>query len=1178
MDYQEFLHAKIKLAEQFGFDVADDEINPILKPHQRDMVRWMVRMGRAACFAAFGLGKSVIQLETVRIVLARCQPGGMGLIVIPLGVRQEFIRDAAMLGVPVKFIRRIEECDGPGIYLTNYETVRDGKLDPQRFTVASLDEAGILRGFGGTKTFREFMATFAGDRKTMSARTLSDGVKYRFVATATPSPNEYIEMLAYAAFLGVMDVGAGKTRFFKRDSTKADVLTLHPHKEKEFWLWVASWAIFVQKPSDLGHSDEGYSLPDMEIHWHEIPSDHSSAGVDFRGQGLLIKEQAIGISMVAKEKRSSMDARIAKMMELRAIDPDAHRVIWHDLEDERRALEKTIPNIVTVYGSLEDEQKTERIIAFSDGKFQELGGKPSMLGQGCNLQRHCAWAIFLGIGFKFSDLIQACHRVNRFLQTRTVRIDFIYTESEREVRRVLERKWEQHKIQVENMTKIIQEYGLSSAAMAETLKRAMGVERIAVDGENFSIVNNDCVKETGTMPDNSVDLILTSVPFSTQYEYSPNFADFGHTDNNVHFFEQMDFLTPQLLRTLKPGRIAAIHVKDRVVPGGLTGLGYQTVYPFHAKCIEHYTRHGFGYMGMITIVTDVVRENNQTYRLGWSEVCKDGSKMSVGMPEYLLLFRKAPTDTTDSYADEPVTKTKAAYSRSRWQTDAHSFWRSNGNRLMTPEELEALDHDIIFRWFRDFHMMNIYDFEHHVRIGETMDATGRLPVTFMLLQPPSWMDAVWTDVARMRTLNMLQEQKGKEMHLCLARGSLVLTRDGHVPIERVEAGSEVLTHLGRWRKVLSARMTGESREVVDLRAHGVAGLRLTPDHKLWARLADGARAVDAASKAEPGWLEASESIGHYVNAKLPPVEPSELTIRECWLIGRWLADGHIGTRGDYWVSVGPDKFGAFERCAGPHAGTRSEGTAVQVRLKGLSELVREILARCGRGAGGKVVPGELLALPEDLARSVLDGYLSGDGHLVQSRNRWQATSVSRALLLGIAILAQRVHHTIASLSAGRPAGEAIIQGRTVTTRQEWVLSFDDGASVGRKRPFMLDDGAWKRVRSADPAGVEEVWCLKVEDDESFTAEGCIVKNCPMQFDIADRIIERFTNRGDTVFDPFAGIGSVGYRAILKNRRFIGTELSHRYFMDSAYYLKAAESEMSMPSLFDSMEPREDIAA
>ncbi len=812
-DYQGFLRAKVKLAEQFGFDVADSDINPLLKPHQRAIVRWLIRMGRAACFAAFGLGKSVIQIEVARIMMVMVND--LAGIVIPLNVKQEFLRDAYTLAtgdhpditdaqreelrrwqdgrperIPrLRFIRRIEEADDRGaIYLVNYETIRDGKFDPRHFGIASLDEAAILRGFGGTKTFREFMALFAGDRKTMNERVIGESVPYRFVATATPSPNDYIELLAYAAFLGVMDVGQAKTRFFRRNSEKADELTLHPHKEREFWLWVASWALFVQKPSDLGYSDEGYELPDLEIHWHEIPADHSEAGFDFRGQGMILKQQAIGIVDSAREKRVSLPQRIEKMLELRAIDPDAHRIIWHDLEAERIAIEKSVPGVVSVYGSQDDETKAENIINFSDGRIQELAGKPVMLGSGCNFQRHCAWAIFLGIGHKFNDFIQAIHRLHRFLQKRQVRIDLIYTEAEREVRRNLETKWEKDKETRKRMAEIIQEYGLSTAAMAETLQRAMGVERIEVTGRDFRIVNNDCILETAKMAENSIDLVLTSVPFSTQYEYSPNYADFGHTDNNAHFFEQMDFLTPELLRVLKPGRIAAIHVKDRIVPGGMTGLGYQTVYPFHARCIDHYTRHGFGYMGMITIVTDVVRENNQTYRLGWSEVCKDGSKISVGMPEYLLLFRKTPTDTTNAYADEPVTKDKPAcvdadgvqgefrrgmmevpgtgYSRARWQTDAHGFWRSGGNRLMTPEELETLDHDVIFRWFRDYHLENIYDYEHHVKIGEEMAKTGRLPVTFMLLQPPSWMDDVWTDVARMRTLNMLQQQKGKEQHLC----------------------------------------------------------------------------------------------------------------------------------------------------------------------------------------------------------------------------------------------------------------------------------------------------------------------------------------------------------------------------------------------------------------------------
>jgi DNA modification methylase len=768
-DYARFLDAKTCMASSYGFAVDRSMLNRRLLAHQSAIVPWMLEGGRRALFASFGLGKSIMQLEAVR--LAAEHANGRGLIVLPLGVRQEFRRDAVeILGwpSPPKFVRSIAEAGSTGVYLTNYETVRDGKLDPRHFVAASLDEASVLRGFGGTKTFREFMRLFAGDGKTLNERIRSEGVRYRFVATATPSPNEYIELLAYAAYLDIMDVGAAKTRFFKRDSTKADQLTLHPHKEQEFWTWVASWALFITRPSDLGDdfSDEGYELPPIQVHWHEIQSDHTDAGTERDGQGLLFRNVAIGVTNAAKEKRDSLDARIAKLQELRAQEPAEHRLIWHDLEAERRAIECAIPGIMSVYGSQDLDEREQAIIDFSDGKFQELAAKPVIAGSGCNFQRHCSRAVFLGIGFKFNDFIQSIHRVQRFLQPRTVRIDLIYTEAEREVRRTLERKWSQHEELVRQMTGIIKEYGLAHASLLSRLSRAMGIERVEVSGDNYRLVNNDCVPETQSMAEASVDLILTSIPFSSQYEYSPNYADFGHSDNNAHFFRQMDFLTPNLLRVLKPGRVAAIHVKDRIVPGGMTGLGFQTVYPFHARCIEHYTRHGFGYLGMKTIVTDVVRENNQTYRLGWTEQCKDGSKMGVGMPEYLLLFRKTPTDTTNSYADNPVVKSKAKYSRSRWQTDAHGFARSSGNRPITVDDLTGMAHADIFKLFRDSSLANLYDFEHHVKLGEALEESGRLPVTFMLLQPPAWHADVWTDITRMLTLNGAQSAAGREMHLC----------------------------------------------------------------------------------------------------------------------------------------------------------------------------------------------------------------------------------------------------------------------------------------------------------------------------------------------------------------------------------------------------------------------------
>ena len=751
VDYMNFVRQKIAMAKFNGFDVADSDIGTILKPHQRDIVKWAVRGGCRAIFAAFGLGKSVMQIETLRLIHARA--GGKCLVICPLGVRQEFRRDAKMLGVEFQFIRRPEEMtDDCDFYLTNYESVRDGKLDPNLFSAVSLDEASVLRSFG-SDTYQTFLAIFKS-------------VKYRFVATATPSPNRFKELIHYAGFLGIMDTGQALTRFFKRDSTKANNLTLYPHKEREFWLWMSSWAVFISKPSDLGYDDTGYDLPPLRVIEHELPTDHSVAGADRDGQGFLFRDTAMGLSSAAAEKRDSLDARVAKMVEIVNASPDDRFIIWHDLETERQAIQKALPESLAVWGSQDLDERERRIIGFSDGEYRILSTKPILAGSGCNFQRHCHKMIFTGIGYKFNDFIQACHRIARFLQKHQCEIHIIHTEAERDVLKVLMEKWAQHNTMVENMTEIIRKYGLNHIQMAEELTRSIGVDRIQVDGQGWSVANNDCVIEARRQPENHVDLIVTSIPFANHYEYTPSYNDFGHTENNDHFWQQMDFLTPELLRILKPGRIYACHVKDRILFGNVTGAGAPTVSPFHCEATFHGLKHGFDYMGMITVVTDVVRENNQTYRLGWSEQCKDGTKMGVGSPEYIILFRKPQTDRTRGYADVPVTKSKQEYTRAHWQVDAHAFWRSGGNRMITAEEMAGYGPDKLASMYTKYSMQNVYDYEHHVRLGEDLELRGALPSTFMSLAPGSHHPDVWHDINRMLTLNSDQSKRAVEQHVC----------------------------------------------------------------------------------------------------------------------------------------------------------------------------------------------------------------------------------------------------------------------------------------------------------------------------------------------------------------------------------------------------------------------------
>jgi hypothetical protein len=582
VSYAEFLRAKATVASVDGFPIDESEVNPILKPHQSQLVQWAVRGGRRAIFAAFGTGKTIIQLEAVRLILSRA--GGKALIVCPLGVHQEFEHDAAMLGLELHRIRTTEQAlalpDG-AIALTNYEPVRDGKLDPNVFAVASLDEAAILRSYG-SKTFQTFL-------------TLFDAVAYRFVATATPSPNRFKELLHYAGFLGVMDTGQALTRFFKRDSTQANNLTLLESQAANFWLWLSSWSAWVQTPADLcdcGCHDDGhpgcaacgcadYVLPELELREHEIQIDHLARENVERntGQTYLLADSAMSLQAAAAEKRATIPARVEQV--LRILDGYGatgdlldQAIVYCHLNDEQRALEQAFADAgytcSSIDGSMETAEAQRRLAEWRSGATQLLLGKPVMLGVGLNLQQ-ANKMIFAGIDYRFHDTIQAVHRIQRFGQRRACEVHLIYADSEREVLKVLLEKWRQHEELTSTMTELIHEHGLSRASVEQALTRSLGVERVEVSGEGWRLVNNDCVPELAAMPDASAGLVVTSIPFSNHYEYTPAFEDFGFTESNDHFWEQMGFLTSELLRVLQPGRLYCCHVKDRILFGNVTG-------------------------------------------------------------------------------------------------------------------------------------------------------------------------------------------------------------------------------------------------------------------------------------------------------------------------------------------------------------------------------------------------------------------------------------------------------------------------------------------------------------------------------------------------------------------------------------------------------------------------------
>ena len=488
-DYYNFLEAKMDVVEWSGFEIDVGNLHPSTRPHQKDAITWATRIGRGLIAKSFGLGKTHDQIEIGKLVHKKTD--GRFLVICPLGVRRQFIeKDGPRLGVNFSFVSTDYDIEmaNSSYLITNYEPVRDGKINIHKhnFAGVSLDEGSVLRSLG-SKTYQEFLQIF-------------QEVSYRWVCTATPSPNNYKELLGYAEYLGIMDRGQALTRFFQRDTSKAGNLTLHPQHEKNFWLWVASWALFIYKPSDLGYSDEGYELPDLNVHWHKIEVDHTRAftQTDSWGQHRMFLDAAAGVREAVAEKRATMQTRIDKMLGIVQEKSDTQWVIWCHLNEEQKLIESTLLengiSCSSVFGSLTTEQGEARLQDWEDKKTDILLSKPMMLGSGLNLQQSHNM-IFVGIDYKFQDFIQAVHRLYRFMQLHNVNVHILFAESEQQVAMTLKKKWKQHDKLVEMMQGIVKKYGLTHWAIETGLKRNVSTLREEYQGNAFKLVHTDSTIE-----------------------------------------------------------------------------------------------------------------------------------------------------------------------------------------------------------------------------------------------------------------------------------------------------------------------------------------------------------------------------------------------------------------------------------------------------------------------------------------------------------------------------------------------------------------------------------------------------------------------------------------------------------------------------------------------------------
>jgi DNA modification methylase len=1063
--YQDFIASKLSLHVPVGFAPSDLSRYGLFD-FQSAIVDWAVKRGRAAIFADTGLGKTACQLAFADQVATFT--GKPVLILAPLCVAQQTVREAQRIGIAdCRYARTKALVIGSRIVVVNYEMLEHfAGVD---WGGVVLDESSILKSFEG-KIRNAIISQFAD-------------TDYRLSCTATPSPNDFMELGNQAEFLGVMSRTEMLAQFFIHDGGDTSQWRLKGHGKTVFWQWMSTWAVCIRSPADLGFDGSRYILHPLNTYQHTVDA-------QFVPSDQLFSTVALTLNDRRAAKRVSIEDRVKAAADL--VNGNTEKwIVWCHLNDESAALTKAIPDAIEVTGSMPSAEKENRIMAFINGESRVIVSKSSIMGFGLNLQL-CAHMAFVGLDDSYEAYYQAVRRCYRFGQTRPVEVHIISSEGEGAILKNIERKAAQAQEMSAAMVGHMREF--SQREIHGAHRETNDYERDIAGDEDWTLHLGDCVDVVSEMESNSIGYTIFSPPFASLYTYSNSHRDMGNCRGHTDFYQHFRFLVDDLLRVTKDGRLLSFHCTNIPMMKGRDGqIG---IHDFRGELIKLFVDAGWIFHSEVVIWKDPVTAMQRTKALGllYKQLRKDSCMSRMGIPDYLVTMRKPGVNP------EPVTKTHDGFPVSLWQQYA---------------------------------------------------------------------SPVWMDVNPTRTLQYrAARDNDDEKHICLAAGSLVLTREyGYIEIEDIEPGDHVLTHLGRWMPVLAKRCNGIA-ETIQICAQGVADLTVTPDHQLWTRRVSGAMANESARNNAPEWVESQDTLGSYLNLKLPPEEPNELTNDEWWIIGRWLGDGHRGTRrtsgargagfGEFIISCNHDEANELLKRLGDHAGYSAVRTATQITLKGLRKEVRETLNRCGQGAGNKRLPGEAVSLSQDKSQSLLEGYLSADGHYVEKHDRHCASSISRALLLGMAMVAQRAYGVVASVYAGRPARQGEIEGRPVKMRQDWIFAFR--MSEGYKKSGWIDDeGAWKKVRKIECADDREVWDLQVAEDASFTAEGCIVHNCPLQLDVIERAVELWSNPGDVVLSPFAGIGSEGYVALQMGRRFVGSELKRSYFDVACRNLAAAKS-------------------
>lgn len=604
MDYDTFIKGKALATAPTGIDAR--ELNPALFAFQRDITSWALRRGRAAIFADCGMGKTLMQLEW-----ARCVPGDV-LILAPLAVSEQTCREARRFGIDDV------EYSGDGvkrgkITITNYE--RLGKFDPSDYMGVVLDESSILKSFDGKY-------------RTMIIESFAD-TPFRLACTATPAPNDHMELGNHAEFVGAMSRTEMLSMFFVHDGGETQKWRLKGHAQSKFWEWVCSWAVMIRNPSDLGYDDDDFILPSLNLIQHQVECGAPADGMLFEVEARTLQERNAA-------RRDSISERVAKCAEMVNESGDAW-VVWCNLNDESAALAAAIGGAVEVKGGDSRDHKESAMLGFSSGDHRVIVTKPKIAGFGMNWQ-HCHNIAFVGLSDSYEQYYQAVRRCWRFGQSNDVKCHIITSKREGAVVANIKRKEKDAERMAAEMAHNMSD--ISSQDIRGITRDESDDKSGRVSGDMWEMHLGDCVNVVGGMGDESIGYSIFSPPFASLYTYSNSDRDMGNCKGVDEFKEHFAYLVKHLYRVMMSGRLVSFHCMN--LPTSKTHDGYIGIKDFRGDLIRMFESEGFIYHSEAVIWKDPVTAMQRTKALGLlhKQLVKDSAMSRQGIPDYLVTMRK----------------------------------------------------------------------------------------------------------------------------------------------------------------------------------------------------------------------------------------------------------------------------------------------------------------------------------------------------------------------------------------------------------------------------------------------------------------------------------------------------------------------------------------------------------